>query len=362
MTRNVARVSLALALILCAASAASAQTSWGIAVQPNGAIYFCDRGHTTVWRLAPDGQRTSVLDGVMCRAMVTGPDGTVYGEATPTDVTAVRGVGLWQIDQAGTRVWLMAPTRNPDPSLWLVHDRQGLQYVWTGLGAGSVRSEIVHRDPLGSTIVVTGAEWGQQDGVGRAARLGNVAGMAVAPDGSIVVADSGNVRRLSGLHVLRTEATGVVTDSHLGLINVPGLWGRELGVATDASGAAVVVDPEAGRIVRVERTGRVTPLWEPTGFAQRISGGRWGWRPNGVAMTGRAYYVLDEWMGPALIADLIGSPRVSLVDAEGHVTRIAAVADWTVRAATAALLIVALSTLWMRRGRRATPSALGQDS
>jgi hypothetical protein len=210
----------------------------------------------------------------------------------------------------------------------------------------------VQRDPSGLTLVVAGAARGQRDGIGSNAAFGNVGGLALAPDGSLVVVDSGRIRRVSVLHDVHTEAVGVVTDSHLGLINVPGLWGRELGVATDASGAAVVVDPEAGRIVHVDRSGHVTPIWEPAGFTQRISGGRWGWRPAGVALLGHTYYVLDEWMGPAILADLIGSPRLSQVDDTGRVSRIARVADWNVRLAAGALLIVLASAIWAQRQRQ----------
>ena len=115
----------------------------------------------------------------------------------------------------------------------------------------------------------------------------------------------------------------------------------------------MVVDPEAGRIIRVDRQGRATPIWEPAGLAQRLTGGRWGWRPAGVAMMGQTYYVVDEWMGPALIGDLVGSPRVSQVDASGTVTRIASVADWIARVAVVALVVVVFSTLFARRRRSA---------
>lgn len=333
-------------------AAVFAQTGWGIGVQGNGAIVFCDRERSTVWRIDPNGHRSAVVGAVTCRAVVADPDGSVRGETTPGDVTAARGVGLWQVDASGVFQWVMPPTLAPTPDIWLIRDALGRMYSWTGKGAGSARSEIFQRDVTGTTMVLAGSEWGQRDGVGPLASFGNVAGFALAPDGSIVVADSGNIRRVSRLQNVRTEARGVVTNSRVGLVNTPGLWGRELGVAADSTGAAVVVDPAAGRIVRVDRSGHVTPIWEPAGFAQRVSGGRWGWRPAGIAMLGRSYYVLDEWMGPALMADLIGSPRLSQVDGDGRVTRIASVSDWTVRAAAGALVFIAASVLWARRRRQ----------
>lgn len=347
MTRRVGIIAAVLTLV---ASPTAAQQSWGIGVLKTGAIVFCDPGRNTVWKVDPDGTRTAALSGVNCRAVVSAPDGNVYGEAIPSEVAATRGFGIWQLDGHGAHHWVMPPTLAPAPGLSLVHDPRGSQFAWTGIGAGSPRSEIVTTDPSGASIVTAGGVWGQADGVGRDASFGNIGGIALAPDGSLVVADSGNIRRVSPLSVVRSEAIGVVTNSHLGRTNTPGLWGRELGVATDASGAAVVVDPEAGRVVHVNRDGRATPIWEPAGFSQRVSGGRWGWRPVGVAMMGRSYYVLDEWMGPALLSALIGSPRLSQVD-EGRVTRILSIGDWTVRLAASALAIVLISAVWSRRRR-----------
>lgn len=332
-------------------AAAFAQTGWGIGVQPNGGIVFCDRARGTVWRIDADGHRSAVAAGVTCRAVVPDPDGSVRGESIPGDVTTALGAGVWQIDSSGAMQWVTPPTHAPAPDIWLIRDALGRTYSWTGSGAGSARSEILQRDETGATMVLAGSEWGQRDGVGAMASFGNVAGFALAPDGSIVVADSGNIRRVSPLQNVQTEARGVVTNSRVGLINTPGLWGRELGVATDGTGAAVVVDSAAGRIVRVGRDGQVTPIWEPARLAQRVSGGRWGWRPAGVAVLGSTYYVLDEWMGPALLADLIGSPRLSQVDRDGRVTRIATVPDWTVRAAAAVLGFIVASLLWARRQR-----------
>jgi hypothetical protein len=341
------------ALLWTHATAAFAQTSWGIGVLANGAIVFCDPGRSTVWQVDRGGERTAVLTGVTCHAIVTAPDGTVYGESTPSDVTATRGVGLWHLGADGLRPWPMPPTLAPTPDVWLVTAAEGSQYSWNGTGDGSPQSEIVQRQASGASLVVAGGSRGQQDGVGRDARFNNVDGLAIAPDGSLVIADSGNIRRMSPLYTVRTEAVGVITDSRQGLTGIPGLWGRQLGVATDATGAAVVVDPEARHIVRIDRAGRATPIWEPAGFPERVSGGRWGWRPAGVALVGRTYYVVDAWMGPTLIADLVGSPRLSRVDENGGVTRIAAITNRTVQAATAAFLLVLLSLGWKSlRARR----------
>lgn len=345
--RGVATFALA---FLCATAPAYAQNTWGIGVLRSGALVFCDPVRDTVWMLKPTGERQELGTGITCRAVVTNPDG-VYGEAIPNDASSTRGAGIWRVvatPNGGAFEWILRPTMNPGP-VWLIRDAQGNQYRWTGAGLGSPRSEIERRTPLDIAEVVAGSLWGMSDGVGRQGRLGKVDGFALARDGSMVMADSGNIRRITVDGRVRTEATAVVTNSRVGLLHTMGLWGREIGVAASPTGDTVVVDPAAGRIVNIDRHGRATPIWEPTGFAQRVSRGRWGWRPAGVAMLGSTYYVLDDWMGPAIFADLIGSPRLSQVDQNGHVVRVASVPNWLVRAAVASLLVALLAWAVSRR-------------
>jgi hypothetical protein len=166
------------------------------------------------------------------------------------------------------------------------------------------------------------------------------------------VIDNGSIRRIAANGFVVTEALNVVTDSRIGLVNAPGLWAREIGIAADHRSEAVVVDPAAGRVVHIDRGGRAVPIWEPSGWSQRATGGRWGWRPSGVALMGRTYYVVDEWVGPALIADIVGSPRVSQVDDQGRVTKIATVPGWTVRIGGVLLIVVLLSLLFRRRSKK----------
>ena len=334
---------------LASASPAAAQTSWGVGVTRTGSIVFCDRVRSTVWEVDPSGARRPAIDAVNCHAVATGLDGQVLGEATPVDVTMPRGVGVWHLGDAGQHEWAQPPSLMPVPRVWIARDAESRSYFWTGTGAGSPTSAIVRQDTSGVQLDIAGGIRGQQDGVGTGAALGNVAGIAAAPDGSLLIIDDGNIRRVSPLGHVTTEARAVVTDSHIGLINTPGLWAREIGIAADAESEAVVVDPEAGRVVHIDRSGRMVTLWAPSGWSQKVTGGRWGWRPSGVAMLGRTYYVADEWVGPALIADIVGSPRVMQVDDQGHVTRVASVPGWTARIGGVLLMIVALSLVFRRR-------------
>ena len=205
-------------------------------------------------------------------------------------------------------------------------------------------------------IALAGGAWGNRDGLGADARFGHVAGMAVAPDGSLVVIDTGSIRRIDPIGAVRTEAKGVVTGETGGSPLRVGLWNYTMGAATDVDGAAVVVDYAAKRIVRVARDGRATELWHSGGLANALTRRAWGWRPTGVAMLGSSFYVLEELPLPPLLADLIGSPRLLHVERDGTTTRVVTVSGMLVRVA-AALLLLTLLSWWRtaRRGRRPAP-------
>lgn len=330
-------------LTFLTAAPAAAQTSWGIGVMRNGSIVFCDRLRNTVWQVDATGKRTAALDGMNCYGVTTGLDGQVLGESTPLDlVTSAKTVGVWRLGTAGQREWLQPPA-------WLARDAASRSYIWMGIGAGSPTSQIVRIEGPGISVPIAGGARGKKDGIGEAAAFDNVTGIAAAPDGSVLVIDDGNVRRIDSAGSVTTEAVNVVTDSHFGILDAPGLWAREIGIASDHHSQAVVVDPAAGRVVHIDRGGHAVTMWAPSGWSQRLTGGRWGWRPSGVAMLGNTYYVLDEWLGPAIIADIIGSPRVTQVDNQGRVTRIASVPGWTARIGGVLLLIVLASLLFRKR-------------
>jgi hypothetical protein len=349
--------SLALAVVAATvsliASPAAAQSSWGIGVMRNGSVVFCDRVRSTVWIVTPTGDRSPAIDATSCHAIATGLDGIVMGESTPVDITTTRGVGVWRLDSSGRRAWVQPQSLLPNPGIWIARDTDGGFYSWTGVGAGSPDSAIVRQDPSGIRVDIAGGPRGQADGLANEARFDNVTGLAAAPDRSLLVIDNGNIRRITPSGMVVTEARGVVTDSHIGLVNAIGLWAREVGIAADRRSEAVVVDPDAGRVIHVDRGGHAVTMWQPTGWAQRLTGGRWGWKPSGVALLDDGYYVLDEWVGPVLIADIVGSPRVMHVTNAGQVSRIASVPGWTARFGLGLLVLVFGSFVW-RRSRRAT--------
>jgi sugar lactone lactonase YvrE len=354
MRRRVARATLVLACLALSVAPARAQTSWGVGVLSTGDVFFCDSTRERVWRLDRAGHLSVAIENTPCHALVVGPDGGVYGESIAIDTDlATANLAVWRLGLAGRRQWLQPPTPAPDPATWLVVDKDGRQYAWNGAENGADLSQITRRDRSGAVAILAGGAWGGRDGVGEQARLGAVGGIALAPDGTLVVADSGNVRRINSGGVVRTEAVGVLTGTTGAVTRRAGLWGHTMGVATDTDGSAVVIDYAARRIIRVARDGRVRELWHSAGLANAITRSGWGWRPTGVAMLGSSYYVMETWPLPSLLADLVGSPRLLLVQPDGSSTPVASVSNWLVRAA--ALLLVVTLASWANTSIRRRP-------
>lgn len=350
---------IAIAGAIGSATPALAQTSWGVAATAADDLIFCDLRRDRVWRLDREGALSVVLPNTHCRALALASDGFVYGESVSagTHIDATSGtkrdtaLGVWRLGASGTPHWVQPPTLTPNPSVWLAMDVAGHSYGWNGALPRSSVSQIVRRDAAGLSIAVAGAEWGQQDGVGVGARLGRVSGLAFAPDGTLLVADSGNIRRMSTVWQVRTESVGTISDPAGGVIGQPGLWDRTVGLASDADGSALVVDYPAGRIVRVTRDGRATELWRSRGWANRLTGSRWGWRPTGVAALQSGFYVMEDWAMPALVADLVGAPRILLLKPDGSYERVASVSSWFFRVLALLAILIAGSALRTRRRR-----------
>ncbi len=115
--------------------------------------------------------------------------------------------------------------------------------------------------PDGAVTTLAGGSRGFSDGRGAAARFATPSAIALAPDGSLVVADTGN-------HAIRrVQADGTVTtvagNGQSGYIDGPAAQARfnaPVGVAVDSRGRIVVADTYNDRIRIIGTDGEVTTL------------------------------------------------------------------------------------------------------
>jgi hypothetical protein len=228
----------------------------GLAFDRQGMLYVADTGNNAIRRVAPDGHTNTVAG--------TGAPGFRDGVASDARFNAPIGLA---IDTNG-RV-LVADTYND-------------------------RVRIVTADGVVTTLA--GGNRGFADGHVNEALFDTPCGIAVAPDGTVYVADTGNdrVRAISTDGVVST-----IADATHGLA-------RPLAVAVAATGELYVTD-EAGRVFERTRAGTLRVI------AGSVAGYRDGRgadalfrRPAGVA-----------WLAPGLlvVADA-GNALMRLVEAE----------------------------------------------
>jgi DNA-binding beta-propeller fold protein YncE len=194
----------------------------GVAVDADGQVYVADTYNDRIRLITRDGQVRTIAG--------TGEAGATDGDAltaarfdTPCALAVSDAGELFIADTGNNRIRKLArdaqvttiPVRAPDGSTpdeisrpaGLALTRDGFLYV-SELNRGRIRQVA----PDGTTRLVAGIGTGFHDGDGQtAARFNQPAGVALAPDGSLFVADSANylVRRLA--RVEQSEASASVS-------------------------------------------------------------------------------------------------------------------------------------------------------
>ena len=272
------------------ATAACSGSPQGVAVAPDGTIYFADSGSNRIRKVTPGGIITTVagkgvpgvdpggFDGdnkpatdallLQPQDVALGPDGSVYiadlnnnrvRRVTPDGIiTTVAGNGLGGYGGDGGPA--IAATVGAPQALAVGSD--GSVYITSGDRIRRVSPEGVIDCVAGQPGVIGALGDG---GPAREGRVNGPQALAVGPDGSLYIADTGNnrVRRVSPDGIITTIAgTGGGGDSGdggqaiLAEINSP----RAVAVGRDGS---VYVVPNAsgqGRVRRISPDGIITTV------------------------------------------------------------------------------------------------------
>ena len=170
----------------------------------------------------------------------------------------------------------------------------GTVFVSDGLSRPRVRALF----PNGTVVDVAGGTPGFRDGPGSAAQFEAISGLALAPDGTVFVADTGNnaIRRIGS----DGQVSTVAGDGVPGYQDGAGSQARfngPTGVAVDSSGRLIVADTYNDRIRRIEPDGTVSTIAESHVFNT----------PSGVAVdaAGRIY-VADTGSGAVHVLETTG--------------------------------------------------------
>lgn len=150
-----------------------------------------------------------------------------------------------------------------------------------------------------TTVAGTARQAGSTDGAGAAARFNRPMGIALAPDGTVYVADTNNhtIRRITPAGVVTTFAGEAGVKGSLDGTGAAARFYAPVGLALDAQGMLYVTDGRNQTIRKVTPAGVVTTLAGKVGSKGSADGQGAGAQfnfPHGIAVdAGGTVYVTD---------------------------------------------------------------------
>ena len=198
-----------------------------------------------------------------------------------------------------------------------------LPWQWTGRGIfisptpGISRVRKVSKEGIITTVAGTGTQGHSGDGGdARNAQIGYPFGLAVGPDGSVYIADSGYVRKVATDGVITTLAAASLSPGSAGgsvPLNV-------LALAVDSGGSVYATDHNNDRVLKISPGGVLTPYagtgirgfsgdGGPAGSAQLAI-------PLALAFDAADNLYIGEW-------GRSGNPRIRKVSSSGIISTIA---------------------------------------
>jgi sugar lactone lactonase YvrE len=274
----------------------------GIALDGQGALYVADSGNASIRKVVlATGVVSTVAISDRDYADGVGTEG-LFGEAQNLALDGqgklyvAEGVRIRQVHLATAAIHTLTGrvAVSMDGPTACVADGQGALYV-----ADSGNNRIVKVVlATGQVSTVAGSVSGFADGIGAAAKFGEMRSLALDENGMLYVADASNARIRKV--VLTTGAVSTVAGSDPGYVDGLGSVARFIypnGLALDGQGALYVADSGSFRIRKVVlATGAVsTVAGSDQGNADGVGiDARFGY-PRGLALDGKgALYVADS--------------------------------------------------------------------
>jgi sugar lactone lactonase YvrE len=296
---------------------------FGVAAGADGTIFISDAGeHHAIRVLSPDravftlaGGRRGFADGQGPDARFDTPSGIALGRTGSVFVADTANNAIREVTPDG-RVATIAGDGSPgfadgaadvarfNGPIGVAIDFDGRVFV---ADTYNDRVRVIGRDGVVTTLA--GGERGFADGPGASAQFDTPSGIALAPDGTVLVADTGN-----GL-IRFIDATGVVTTP----AGFPSLV-RPTGIAAGRGGDLYVTD-DRGRVLVLQATGEPDGNGDPRP-GRALAGARPGFRegvgpeaefrrPSGIAVLGEGRLVVTD-AGNALVRLVAEPSRLGL--------------------------------------------------
>jgi sugar lactone lactonase YvrE len=191
---------------------------WDVVALANGDLLVADASARRVFRRTPDGAVTTLAGTGQLGSTGDGGPATAATFWTPVALAALPDGGVLiadsgagtvrRVDPAGTITTVARTAGQTIFGVAAAPDGAVLVAVSSGSRRGWTRTEVLRYDPAPSRIVGTGRDGFDGDGPATAVALSQPGDLAVAPDGTLLIADAGNdrIRRLTTDGVLATVA------------------------------------------------------------------------------------------------------------------------------------------------------------
>lgn len=253
----------------------------GVTLMPDGGVLVADTGNDRVRRIAPNGTITTVAGTGSTAVIGDGGPATAAGILRPMDVIPAGDGGYDVADAGNHRIRHVAPggiiTTLAGTTAGFAGDGgpataarfnspEGLARAADGalIVADTGNHRVRRIAPSGTVTTIAGGAPGfsGDGGPATSAQLTSPRGLAVMPDGSILIADVGNarVRRIAPDGTIATVA-GPAGDAGGGEPAIRAALGGPSGVMPlGPNGGFVVTDARANRVVRVTPLGALVQV------------------------------------------------------------------------------------------------------
>jgi sugar lactone lactonase YvrE len=249
-------------VMLLAATAAHAHPGVGIVQDSRGNVFFTDLKQ--VWKVTPEGKKSVAVPGVHTHELCLDADDNLYGEHLwyEGDSTKKWGHRVWRLKRNGTLSDVIPAREGFLQDYSFVRDRAGNMY-WADRGAKTV---VKKRSPDGKISIHAQADF-------RGVRW-----MTAAPDGTLLLIDNGDLRRVSPEGKVTTVVTKLSSHDPAP-VNVRSRH-YHMGLWTDGKGNVYVAVAEERLVLRVQATPPAPP-WQGGENREVVARCPSGWAPSG---------------------------------------------------------------------------------
>lgn len=289
----------------------------GIAIAADGTIFVADNQNHAIRRIATNGVVTTLAgllgtpgsaDGSRTTArfdsptgLALGPDGAIYvsdtGNHTVRRITA-NGVVTTLAGFAGNADYAdgSATSARFNQPLGLAVAPDGTVFV---ADSGNHLIRVIATNGTVSVLAGNPETFGSADGTGTNAFFNNPVGLALAPDGSLFVSDANNftLRRVTAAGVVTTLAGAAGQDGSADGPAASARFGKPAELALAPNGTLYIADAAHHTIRRLTPDGRVSTiagLVGGEGAADGANGLARFFNPYGLAIAARGHLVVAD--------------------------------------------------------------------